>query len=229
MTQGYPDRASLGKGPPSMTPFFSGPQMMNVDAVFPRFYNAHMKNNILKSRAAFLVVLLAVLPLAFAAAGGSGETPKPVLRADGFTEVASSDMAFAWKVDGTLLRAELRGKTTGWVAVGFHPSMMMKDANFIIGYVKNGSAVVEDQFGTGPVTHATDVSLGGSSDVKDVSGKEENGWTTLKFSIPLNSGDKYDGVIKAGAENDLIFAYGRADAKNTTSRHAKEYKLKVKI
>lgn len=123
-------------------------------------------------------------------------------------QVEARAMNFAWSVDGGTLKAKMSAETTGWVAVGFNPSDMMKGANIIIGYVKDGKVVLEDHFGNRSTGHSADEKLGGSSDVTVVGGSEENGLTTIEFTIPLNSGDKYDGVLVPDGDTTVLMAYG---------------------
>jgi hypothetical protein len=51
-------------------------------------------------------------------------------------ELTAKDMTFAWKIDGDNLAIKISAKTEGWVGIGFNPSKQMKDANFVLGYVK---------------------------------------------------------------------------------------------
>jgi len=123
-------------------------------------------------------------------------------------EVKGKNISFAWKIDGTTLNGKISAKTDGWVAVGFNPSDKMKDANIVIGYVKNGRVTLDDQFGDKMTGHSADKDLGGTNDVTLVSGTEEGGMTTIEFTMPMDSGDKYDRVLTADADTTLLLAYG---------------------
>ncbi|WP_163340668.1 DOMON domain-containing protein [Desulfopila sp. IMCC35008] len=117
-------------------------------------------------------------------------------------------MNFSWSVNGDKLDVKLSAPTTGWVAVGFNPSKKMKDADIIIGYVKKGKVTIKDEFGSAPTQHKSDEKIGGTSNVTVVGGSEENGVTTIEFSIPLNSGDTKDSVIDPAADTVIIVGYG---------------------
>ena len=123
-------------------------------------------------------------------------------------EVKAKNMTFAWKVDGDTLHAKMSAKTKGWIGVGFNPSKKMKDANFILGYVKNGEPTVVDHFGTKATGHGADTKNGGSDDVTLVAGSEEKGVTVIEFTIPINSGDKTDGSLTVDGDTILLLAYG---------------------
>ena len=62
-----------------------------------------------------------------------------------------------WQIDGDNLIMELTAPTEGWISIGFNPSSKMKDANIIIGCVDgSGSPIMEDHFGTSPISHKSD-------------------------------------------------------------------------
>ncbi len=133
-------------------------------------------------------------------------------------EVEAKGVTFAWKIDGDTLHGKVSAKTKGWVAVGFNPSQKMKDANYIIGYVKDGQAEVADHFGDKATGHKPDDELGGSSDVTLVGGTEDGGVTTIEFTMPLNSGDKYDSALTVDGDTVVLLAYG-PDRDSLKPRH----------
>ncbi len=141
-------------------------------------------------------------------------------------EVKSKKIAFAWKVDGNKLAVKLTAETDGWVGIGFNPTSEMKGANFILGYVKNGVAEVEDDFGTDENLHNPDTKLGGTSDVTLVGGTETGGVTTIEFTIPLNASDKNDTKIDVNGDTTVLLAYG-AGRDSFMSRHT--YRTTVKV
>lgn len=118
------------------------------------------------------------------------------------------DMQFSWTIEEDKIHIMLSAKTTGWVGIGFDPEKAMSGANIIIGAVKNGKFKIEDHFGNKKRGHTSDVKLGGTNDVSDPSGSEEDGVTTISFSIPLDTGDKYDKPINATGKNIIMLAYG---------------------
>ncbi|TKB06469.1 DOMON domain-containing protein [Desulforhopalus sp. IMCC35007] len=122
--------------------------------------------------------------------------------------ITADKMTFDWSVEGDQLAVKLSAPTKGWVAVGFNPSSKMKDANIIIGYVKDGKVKIEDDFGMAATQHKMDDKVGGKDNVTVVGGTEEGDTTTIEFSIPLNSGDEKDGVIDPAADTTVILGYG---------------------
>ena len=136
---------------------------------------------------------------------------------NGFKEVEVKDFIFQWKIDGENIDIILSAPTTGWIAVGFDPGRMMKDADILIGYVENNEVFMRDDFGAGYTKHKADTDLGGTDDITITGGSEIDEKTTLEFSIPLHSWDSNDRKLEQGEEYKLIFAYGKKD--DFTSYH----------
>ena len=132
-----------------------------------------------------------------------------------------------WMVDGPNLNVKVSTETEGWVAVGFNPSDKMKDANIIIGYVENGMVTIEDHFGTGIISHRSDISLGGADDITSKAGSEVNGVTELSFTIPLDSGDQDDRVLREGESYKVIFASNKKD--RITAKHNRRSSMVVTL
>jgi len=135
-------------------------------------------------------------------------------------------MTFEWKLDDKVIHVRLTAATTGWVGVGFNPSDEMKDANFIIGYVKKGKVKVTDHFGTSNRQHDKDEKVGGKTNVTNITGSEKKEITEIGFTIPLNSGDAKDQVINPDAETTVLLAYG-SGRDSFRSKH--EFKAALKV
>lgn len=168
------------------------------------------------------VILIAVPALALAFLSGCGDDATgPEQGQGGWQQYSAGDYLLEWQFEDSLsaLRVRVTAPTTGWVAVGFDPTSVMQDANFIIGYVSGGAGSIRDDWGTGQVTHASDVSLGGTSDVDLLSSSEASGETVIEFRIPLDSGDQYDKVLQEGTSYEVVFAYGQDGADDFSSIH----------
>jgi hypothetical protein len=105
---------------------------------------------------------------------------------------------------------------SGWVAVGFDPSMLMKGADILIGYVKDGKAFARDDYGVGPTAHAEDASVGGTDNLLAFSGAETGGVTTMVYTISRKSPDAKDAPLGPG-KHTVILAAGAAD--NFSDKH----------
>ena len=143
-------------------------------------------------------------------------------------KIAVENVVFEWKLASETIHIRLTAKTEGWVGIGFNPSTRMKDANFIIGYVKKGSVKVADHYGTTQRQHEKDTKLGGQMNISNIAGKEENGVTEINFSIPLNSEDPMDRPIWTDKDNTVLLAYG-AGRDSFRARHQFKTALKVNL
>ena len=140
----------------------------------------------------------------------------------------NDDFSLAWTVEGSELLLTVSAPTTGWVAVGFGPSRMMKDANIVIGAVlPDGGVMAEDHFGTGLTSHGKDTENGGAANLRVISGEERNGTTTISFAIPLESGDPKDARLVPGSKIVVILASSSRDT--FTSKHTRKAKAEIQL
>jgi hypothetical protein len=160
-----------------------------------------------------------LLPAMLFASGGKEE--KSATAPSPNTVKVAQDWGFSWEFSKDEIEFTVTAPTSGWVGIGFNPSYMMKDAHYILGYVKDSTLFIQDNYGTGNTSHASDVSLGGTADVRGLRGSEKDGITTIVFALPLDSKDKYDKKFVQGDTYTVLLAYGRDDADDFTSMHAK--------
>jgi len=126
-------------------------------------------------------------------------------------EMAYDNYEIRWLSDDQYIYIGIRAKTGGWVAVGIQPGSKMKNADMILGFVKDGEATFFDQFSTGATgPHSPDTDLGGTDDILEFGGKEEGGYTTIEFKRALDTGDEYDNELTKGV-NQIIWSYGSND------------------
>jgi len=143
------------------------------------------------------------------------------------TEEFAKDWSFSWVFKAESIEFTMSAPTTGWISLGFNPTKRMKDADYILAYVKDGKVYISDEYGTGNTSHASDVSLGGKESAKAISFVEESRRTSITFSLPLNSGDRYDTVFVEGEKCKVLGAYGTS--KNFSSRHRKREATEVTL
>ena len=116
-----------------------------------------------------------------------------------------------WSGDEQYIYIGMKAKTSGWISLGIQPGSAMKDADMILGLVKDGQVEVYDQFSTGTYgPHPDDTSLGGTDDIVEFGGKEEGGFTVIEFRRNIDTGDKYDLPLSGGVHK-VIWAYGSKD------------------
>jgi len=127
-------------------------------------------------------------------------------------EMSYGNYEIRWLSDDQYIYIGIRAKTTGWVAIGFEPTTMMKDADMVFGFVQGGEVVISDQFSTGTFgPHSPDTELGGTDDIIESGGKEQGGFTTIEFKRTLDTGDQYDKVLAEGVIK-IIWAYGSSNS-----------------
>jgi hypothetical protein len=146
----------------------------------------------------------------------------------GYTyKISIEKMQFNWAVAGKTIRIMLKGKTDGWIGIGFNPTNGMKDANFILGMYKNGQAVLTNQHGTAPTMHKKNVDLGGNNYIKNPSGSETNGETEITFTYPLKTRGKLDKPIDVNGKTIVLLAHG--PNKELSQVHSFRAKLEVNL
>lgn len=152
----------------------------------------------------------------------SGLIALPLMAQSDWQSVSAANITFEYRVsqNSQELEGKLTGQTTGWVAVGFNPTSVMRNANIIIGYVSGDTPQIRDDWGNSNTSHVSDLSMGGTSNVTLISGTESAGTTVLQFSIPLDSGDQYDRPLSIGQSYPIILARGANSADNYTGMHA---------
>lgn len=123
----------------------------------------------------------------------------------------SSAFEIRWNTDNDFIFFGIRANTKGWLAIGLEPESRMNGADMILGMVQKGEAVVSDQFSTGIYgPHIPDTELGGTEDIIEYNGREEDGVTVIEFKRSLVTGDEYDKNISGDSVN-LIWSYGSDD------------------
>ncbi len=131
----------------------------------------------------------------------------------GQATLAEGDLELSWEISNGFSTWTMKGRTEGWISLGFEPSVAMKDADMAIGWVDEGQPHILDCYSTGETgPHPPDTTLNGTDDLTLIEGSESNGWTTIKFSRMLVTGDtRTDRVIDTNNEIKIIWAVGPSD------------------
>ena len=123
-----------------------------------------------------------------------------------------------WKNDAQNFYMALKGRTKGWIAIGFEPSLAMKDADIITSTVNGSNVTVLDEYCTGNYgPHMPDTELGGSNDILEYGGKYDGNFTVIEFKRKMNTEDKFDKAFIPGQNVSIIWAM--ADSDSLTSIH----------
>jgi hypothetical protein len=125
---------------------------------------------------------------------------------------------FAWSINEKeqTITFTLDVATTGWIGLGFSKDGKMLNADLIMCYInKSNQAQCSDRFANSYMTPPTDVSLGGKDDLINISGSIMSGRTMINFTRKMNTGDKWDYIIKKDESVNVLFAYREAGNPDT--------------
>jgi len=133
-----------------------------------------------------------------------------------------------WTNDAVILRMGLFSPGSGYLAIGLDPDRRMEGANFIIGTVRNGQVEIRDDYGTGSLSHGSDIENGGTNDILAAAGRELNGQTTIEFIIPLDSGDRFDKPLEPGQTYKILVAFHNTSDSFST-RHSQRGSGEIRL
>ena len=119
----------------------------------------------------------------------------------------------------------LTAPTTGWLGIGFNDRNNIVGSDLYLLHVVNGKATGQDMYVKAAGDPRLDQTLGGTDDLKIISGQEENNETTIVFSLPLASADQNDFQLEAGKDMWLILAYSAHDEFDHHSRMRKHIRF----
>ena len=157
-------------------------------------------------------LLLSEKPVAWKADGVISDNEYSKMQLFGDMEVYS-------RVDGDKVHLALKAKTEGYVSIGFDPTERMKDADIVLGGVKDGKAVLLDMYSTGVTgPHPPDEQQGGKNDISVFGASKKEGVTIVEFERKLVTGDSKDKPIKIG-DNKIIWAIG--ETPDLSGKHVK--------
>ncbi len=121
------------------------------------------------------------------------------------------DFDISWSNDAEFVYIAIKAETEGFVAVAVQPGKTMNSADMILGWVQEGQTVIVDAYSTGNFgPHPPDTELGGTDDIIEYGGMEENGFTVIEFKRALKTGDQYDNELVKGT-NQVIWSYSIND------------------
>ncbi|MFX0151679.1 MAG: DOMON domain-containing protein, partial [Candidatus Hodarchaeota archaeon] len=127
---------------------------------------------------------------------------------------ANGDYTLYWENIESEIYIGIVAKTSGWVALGIDPILMMQDADMIFGWINNtGDVIIIDAFSTGLTgPHPPDIDLGGTDNILEFNGTETNEVTTIEIKRLLNTEDEYDKDIPTSGTVKIIWAFGASDS-----------------
>jgi len=128
---------------------------------------------------------------------------------------SGGEMEISWRNDQEHLYMAMKGRTEGWISIGFEPLEWMKDADMIMGTVEGERATVLDLYSTGRYgPHEDDAFLGGTYDILEFAGSERDGYTTIELKRRLDTGDVFDEALEPGQSVSVIWAMADQDGRD---------------
>ncbi len=116
-----------------------------------------------------------------------------------------------WETDSQYIYIGIKAKTTGWVSLGFNATSQLRNIDYVFGWVNNGKANIADEFSADyHGQHQADELLGGTEDIIEYGGQENDGYTIIELKRALITGDSYDASLSSG-DVSIIWAYGSSD------------------
>jgi uncharacterized membrane protein len=161
------------------------------------------------------IVFGGTAPKAGVAPGATGAAVK----ADGFKEVVQAGYTLDWRIHDGQIDVRVSYATNGWVGFGIGKTGTMEGSHIIIGYVQDGKATIEDDFGYGHDAHGPEAKVGGKDSLTARAGTFVGGTTTLSFSMPLKTGNPKDPVLAEGETYKVLLANGGQDAQDLETYH----------
>ena len=121
----------------------------------------------------------------------------------------------------------LTAPTEGWVALGFNEKDDIVNTNLIFCRVKSGKVELSDHYVVAVGNHQPTEKLGGKSAFDDILGDEKGGKTTVSFSMPIKSNDKWHYDLIEGSKRWFICAFSAEDDFNHHSRMREHREAKL--
>eukprot|EP00026_Physarum_polycephalum_P002597 Phypoly_transcript_02604.p1 GENE.Phypoly_transcript_02604~~Phypoly_transcript_02604.p1 ORF type:complete len:907 (+),score=72.96 Phypoly_transcript_02604:3-2723(+) len=115
-----------------------------------------------------------------------------------------------WTIADNAITLTITATTKGWLAVGFSHTAEMPNSDMYVGWIDPaGKITMTDRYATEYAMPSADTSMGGKNDVQNVArGTDgDTGSTSITFTRPLDTGDKYDVALEPG-NIYLLWAYG---------------------
>jgi hypothetical protein len=122
-----------------------------------------------------------------------------------------------WNTDDEYIYVGVKVKTEGWVGFGVNFNIMSPSEYYIygdivFGHFVDGVPVVFDGYAVVTDVWGPDVDYGGNDDIVEWGLTRVDGYTTMEFKKPLDSGDPiYDTAYKPGQSNYVLWLYSDKD------------------
>jgi hypothetical protein len=126
-------------------------------------------------------------------------------------QITRNGMSVSWHIEGGKMHLKLMAPTDGWIAIGFNTNEELAGTNLIMAVVGTDKTTLSDRYIIAAGDHRPVEDLGGKSVVQLASSQEDESGTTVHFSIPLSSSDKFHHTLTVGKTYYLLMAFSQED------------------
>jgi len=134
------------------------------------------------------------------------------------------DFIIVWELNEALgeIRIEMKGRTTGWISMGFADKSTMNAADYYTGSVVKGKVTLLDTWSVGKDLPPNDKIQ--SALVTGFS--QDTSYTTIQFKRKLNTNDKQDWEL---TNTDLTMMWALAPTARFAQKHSKYGSVRVNL
>lgn len=125
--------------------------------------------------------------------------------------VEINEMKVDWHFIDDRIYFEMIAPTDGWVTIGFNNKAGTTGAYLLMGNIIEGQVNLVEHYTKSPGNYLPISELGAKPQVENVNGVEGYNQTTIKFSLPIKSMNKYQKDLSKGTEYIMIIAYSQED------------------
>lgn len=125
--------------------------------------------------------------------------------------LTKNGMTVSWLYQQDRIYFELEAPTEGWIAIGFNSTNVLPGSYLLMGNLIAGKPEVVEHYTLRPGDYRPVSELGGSAQIRDVSGTESEGKTRIRFSVPIESRNQYAKNLVEGSSWTLHMAYSQED------------------
>jgi len=132
---------------------------------------------------------------------------------EGQTSFTGGRFILYWRFEDDNVIFGMLAMTDGMLALGIDPESGMKGADMYIGWVDDEGTSLFDCHSTGTTgPHPSDIELGGTEDIIEYAGTEEDGITTIEFKRSIDPQDPYDKMFSNTDGTYVIWAISGQDS-----------------
>ncbi len=126
--------------------------------------------------------------------------------------ITKNGMTVEWTFkDENQINFKLTSPSNGWVAIGLNTKKQLVGSNLIMVGVSEKHEVISDRYIISIGNHQSIEDLGGKASTQLLSAKNDNGGTTVEFTLSTKATDAYHLNLEKGKKIHLIMAYSHDD------------------